>query len=76
MKHVNLILLNEWTFRALALSHTPETSAFKIFHGCNSTFVNSFDNIKFSCNAQNFSLCICYGNQHTLWNLLITSNFV
>ena len=39
------------TFRALALRHnegfTLETSAFQIFRGGNSTFMNSFDEIQF-----------------------------
>ena len=41
------------TLRALALRHrandkglTLETSAFQIFHGCNSYFINSFDKTK------------------------------
>ena len=43
------------TFRALALrlrsdeGLTLETSAFLIFHGGNSTFINSFDKTKLPC---------------------------
>lgn len=66
----NLLLLDEWTFRALALGHTLETSAFQIFYGGDSTFVNSFHKAKFSCNAQKLSLYICYSNQLTLSTLL------
>ena len=47
------------TYRALALRHslTLERSVFQIFHDGHSTFINSFDETKFSCQGQTLSDC-------------------
>ena len=59
------------TFRPLNLrirsdkGLTLETSAFQIFHGGNSTFINSFDKAKFSSFyvSSTLHVCLCQSNR-------------